>query len=174
LRDEGFAMAIEHTTELSVEEKIERCPPRLQAIIEEFREAAPRERLDYLLEFALDLPDLPARLQGHRETMEQVHECQTPVFLHTELNNGQVEFFLDIPKESPTVRGYAGILVSGFEGASPQQVLDTPDDVYHLLGLQEVITPQRLRGLHALFAYMKRQVIQVMNDEKLILRPDRS
>ena len=121
------------------------------------------ERLDYLLEYALDLPDLPARLHDQRATMEQVHECQTPVFLHTELDNGQVAFFLDIPRESPTVRGYAGILVNGFAGATPQQVLDTPDDVYHLLGLQEVITPQRLRGLHALLSYMKRQVVQVMH-----------
>jgi cysteine desulfuration protein SufE len=56
------------------------------------------------------------------------------------------------------VRGYANILVNGFDHASAQQVLATPDDVYHLLGLQEVITPQRLRGLHALLAHMKRQV----------------
>jgi cysteine desulfuration protein SufE len=142
----------------TVEEKIEQCPPRLQEIIEEFREADPRERLDYLLEYAMDLPELPERLRQHRAQMEQVHECQTPVFLHTEAANSHVEFFLDIPRESPTVRGYANILVSGFEQATPKQVLATPDDIYQLLGLQEVISPQRLRGLHALLAHMKRQV----------------
>jgi cysteine desulfuration protein SufE len=141
-----------------LEAKIEHCPPKLQAIIEDFREATPRDRLDYLLEFAMSLPDLPARLIGHREQMEQVHECQTPVFLHTELNNGHVAFYFDIPQESPTVRGYASILVEGFAAATPAEVLATPDDVYMLLGLQEVITPQRVRGLHALLAYMKRQV----------------
>jgi len=146
------------SSELTFEEKIAQCPPPLQAIIEEFREASPRERLDYLLEFAMNLPDLPVRLSEHRDAMEQVHECQTPVFLHTELNNGQVEFFLDIPKESPTVRGYAGILVEGFAGATPEAVLATPDDFHQVLGLQDVITPQRLRGLHALLHYMKRQV----------------
>jgi len=142
----------------TIEEKIEQCPPRLQEIIAEFREADPRERLDYLLEYAMDLPDLPEHLYQHRDQMEQVHECQTPVFLHTEAVNSHVEFFLDIPKESPTVRGYASILINGFDHATPQQVLDTPDDIYQLLGLQEVISPQRLRGLHALLIYMKRQV----------------
>lgn len=142
----------------TIEEKIEQCPPRLREIITEFRVADPRERLEYLLEYAMDLPDLPERLNEHREQMEQVHECQTPVFLHTETVNNHVEFFLDIPRESPTVRGYAGILVNGFDHATPQQVLATPDDVYQLLGLQEVISPQRLRGLHALLTYMKRQV----------------
>jgi cysteine desulfuration protein SufE len=146
------------SSESELAEKLEQSPPRLQEIITEFREATPRERLDYLLDFAMNLPDLPARLIGHREQMEQVHECQTPVFLHTELNNGHVEFYFDIPRESPTVRGYASLLVEGFENATPTAVLETPDDVYLLLGLQEVITPQRVRGLHALLAYMKRQV----------------
>ena len=90
--------------------------------------------------------------------MEQVHECQTAVFLHTELNQGQVQFFFDIPQESPTVRGYAGVLSEGLNQATPAQVLATPNDVYNLLGLQAAITPQRLRGLHALLVHMKRQV----------------
>ena len=134
------------------------CPPALQTIINEFQQAEPRERLEYLLEYAMDLPDLPPRLANQRDQMEQVHECQAAVFLHTEIDEGQVEFFLDIPRESPTVRGYAGILVEGLAGATPEQVLATPDEFYQLLGLQEVITPQRLRGLHALLSYMKRQV----------------
>ena len=90
--------------------------------------------------------------------MEQVHECQAPVFLFTELDGDTVRFNIDIPPESPTIRGYASILVEGLAGATPQQVLETPDDVYMLLGLAEVITPQRVRGLHALLGYMKKQV----------------
>ncbi len=132
-------------------------PPRA-CLIEEFREAPPRDRMEYLLEFAMSLPDLPERFQEKRDNMEQVHECQTPVFLATEIEDNVVHFYLDIPQESPTVRGYASILVDGFEGASPADVLATPDDVYMLLGLHEVITPQRVRGLHALLGYMKKQV----------------
>ncbi len=147
-------MSIESTTK----DKVELCPAPLQTIITEFQAATPRERLEYLLEYALELPDLPERLQEKRDEMEQVHECQTPVFLHTELNNGQVQFFFDIPQESPTVRGYASILSEGLNQASAAQVLAIPNDVYNLLGLHEAITPQRLRGLHALLVYMKRQV----------------
>ncbi|MCC9078476.1 SufE family protein [Litorilinea aerophila] len=146
------------TTEMSYEDKIAECPPSLQTIIREFREVTPRERLEYLLEYAMDLPELPAHLAEQRDAMEQVHECQTPVFLHTELEDGHVHFYLDIPQESPTVRGYAAVLAEGLNGTSPEEVLATPEDVYLLLGLQEAITPQRLRGLHALMVYMKRQV----------------
>jgi cysteine desulfuration protein SufE len=137
--------------------KIERVPTSLRAIIDEFRNSTPRERLELLLEYAQDLPDVPDHIDVD-SNMEQVHECQTPVFLYTEVESNQVHFYLDIPAESPTVRGYAAIIAEGLDGVSPQEVLDTPEDVYMLLGLHEAITPQRLRGLHALVVYMKRQV----------------
>jgi cysteine desulfuration protein SufE len=143
--------------------KIERCPPALQQIVEEFREATPRERMEYLLEYADSLPPLPAHLAARRDQMEQVHECQAPVFLFTELAGDTVHFFIDIPPESPTIRGYASILIEGLQGATPQQVLETPDDIYMLLGLAEVITPQRVRGLHALLGYMKKQLRNLLH-----------
>jgi cysteine desulfuration protein SufE len=146
----------------TTQEKIAQCPPALQTIIEELRAAAPRERMEYLIEYAMSLPALPTRLQARRDGMEQVHECQTPVFLTTELTDGRVQFYVDIPPESPTVRGYASILLEGFADATPAEVLATPDDVYLLLGLAEVITPQRVRGLHALLGYMKKQVRRMM------------
>ncbi len=140
------------------EQKIEACPAPLRALVEEFQLAAPRERLEYLVEYAMELPDLPERLAPLGDGMEQVHECQSPVFLHTEMEDGAVYFYFNIPTEAPTVRGYANILRQGLNGAAPEAVLNTPDDVYHLLGLHEAISPQRLRGLHALMVYMKRQV----------------
>lgn len=152
------------TIDLTRAEKVAHCPARLREIIAEFGEAEPRDRLEYLLEYAQDLPDLPPRLAAQRDQMEQVHECQTPVFLHTEINDGQVQFFLDIPRESPTVRGFAGLLSDAFNGAAPQEIIKTPDDVYLLLGLQEVLTLQRLRGLTALLSYMKRHVQQLTNN----------
>lgn len=142
-------------------EKINACPPALQSVIEEFRAVEPRERLELLAEFAQDLPDLPPRLRDLRDEMEQVHECMTPVFLHAELDNGAVHFYFDIPAESPTVRGYAGVLLAGLDGATPAEIAGTPDNVYMLMKLHEAITPQRLRGIHALLGYMKRQVVKL-------------
>jgi cysteine desulfuration protein SufE len=138
--------------------RVDLCPASLQAIIEDFRSVTPRERLEFLLEYSLDLPEMPQDVQEDRDSLEQVHECQTPVFLHTEYENGRVRFLFDVPQESPTVRGYAAILQQGFRDSVPNQVLTAPEDIYILLGLQEAISPLRLRGLHALMVYMKRQV----------------
>lgn len=144
--------------DLSIEEKIDRTPPPLRAIIEDFRSMEPRERLESLLDFALSMPELPGFLHDARDQMEQVHECQTPIFVFTDIVDAGVHVYIDVPKESPTVRGYAAIVQEGLERASPDTVLHTPDDIHYLLGLHEAISPQRIRGLHVLMAYLKRQV----------------
>lgn len=145
---------------LTLEEKIERTPPPLRAIIEDFRSMEPRERLESLLDFAMGMPELPGFLHDARDRMERVHECQTPVFVFAEIVDAGVDVYIDVPKESPTVRGYAAIVQEGLDGAAPDAVLSTPDDIHYLLGLHEAISPQRLRGLHVLMAYLKRQLTE--------------
>ena len=41
----------------------------LQEIIETFRDASHEDRLDMLLEYAMNLPDLPEELHSARDTM---------------------------------------------------------------------------------------------------------
>src|SRR4030095_4008857 len=109
-----------------------------------------------LLEYALDLPDLPEELQQARNTMEQVHECQTPVFLLARLEDGKVYYQIDVPREAPTVRGFAGILYDGLNGAPPAAIVATPNDLYQQLGLHKVLSPLRLRGAVTTLSRMKR------------------
>lgn len=131
-------------------------PAALQEIIDMFADAEPEDRLDILLEFALSMPDLPEELQGARDTMEQVHECQTPVFLLAKMDQGKVYYHLDVPREAPTVRGFACILYEGLNGAAAAAIAATPNDLYQRLGLHKVLSPLRLRGLTALLSRMKR------------------
>ena len=55
--------------------------PRLQEIAEDFGAVPDKERLQLLLEVSRELPPLPARYAEHRELLEQVPECQSPLFL---------------------------------------------------------------------------------------------
>ncbi|MGB0389691.1 MAG: SufE family protein [Ardenticatenaceae bacterium] len=132
----------------------EQLTDNLQEIIEMFSEATPHERLDLLLDFAESMPDLPKSLTG--QAFEQVHECASPVFLRARLENGHVYYDIDVPREAPTVRGFANILREGLNGAPPETILATPSDLYQRMGLNRVLSHQRLRGLGALLAYMKR------------------
>ena len=134
-------------------------PEALSTIVERFR-TAPRDlRVQALLQYSRRVPPLPDELATDRESLEQVHECQTPFFLATEIDGeGRVHLHFDAPAESPTVRGFAGILWAGLEGAPWQTVLDVPSDFYTRMGLESVVSPLRLRGMGAILARLKRQI----------------
>ncbi|MFI7596409.1 SufE family protein [Actinoplanes sp. NPDC049681] len=133
-------------------------PPKLAEIVDEFA-SAPREVvLEMLLEFADAVPPLPEELKGH-EGMEQVPECQTQFFLRAEVQSDHtVKTWFDCPLEAPTTRAFAGILSEGLEGATAQEIVAVPDDLYSRMGLATAISPLRIRGGTAILARLKRQI----------------
>ncbi len=135
-------------------------PERLANVVDDFLAAPPELRTELLLEHAERLPALPAELTGEdaRDRFEQVEECQTPFFLATEVTDGHVALYFDCPPQAPTTRGFAGILHTGFDGAAPEDILGVPADFHHGMGLAEVISPLRMRGMDAILFRLKRQV----------------
>ena len=134
-------------------------PPALAEIVEDFNALAVADRLQLLLEFSQGLPPLPARLEGHPELMEKVEECQSPVFVDVEVDGDtRTHLHFSAPREAPTTRGFAGILAEGLEGLSAQEVLAVPGDVGSRLGLDQAVSPLRMRGLAGMLARVKRQV----------------
>jgi cysteine desulfuration protein SufE len=129
--------------------------PKLQEIVEDFSFCEGQEKLEYLLQFAERLPDLPPHLAGQHDKMDEVHECMSPVFIFAEKDNGRVTYHFDIPPEAPTVRGFAAILQEGLSGLSPDQIQAIPNEFYFQMGLQHVLTGQRLNGIGAILAHMK-------------------
>jgi cysteine desulfuration protein SufE len=61
-----------------------------------------------------------------------------------------------VPAESPTVRGYAAFMAEGTKDATPEEIQAIPDDFYLQTGLNEVLSMQRMNGLVAILAHMKR------------------
>jgi cysteine desulfuration protein SufE len=134
-------------------------PPALDELVDDFTSMPARDRLQLLLELSDELPPLPDRYAGHAEAMEQVHECQSPLFLAVEVDDDRrVHVFFDAPPESPTTRGFAGILHTGLDGLPADEVLAVPDDAPFRFGLAEAVSPLRLRGMVAMLSRVKRQV----------------
>ena len=136
-------------------------PAQLEQIKEEFLELSQRDRLQLLLEFSNELPDLPERYHDHPDLLERVEECQAPVFIFVEVGDDRVvHMHATAPKEAPTTRGFASILAQGLGGLTVDEVLDVPDDFPQMLGLAQAISPLRLRGMTALLGRAKRQIRQ--------------
>jgi len=134
-------------------------PEKLQSIVSLFKSAPKPLRLQALLEYSKKLPALPEKYVEHPEFLQPVPECASPFFLVTEQNDdGGVNMFFKVPEEAPTVRGYAGILHEALNGESPETILSIPDQFYMDMGLTELITPMRLRGMGAILMRLKNEV----------------
>lgn len=136
-------------------------PEALHAIIETFRDATPAQHLEMLMTYAGRLPELPQELHGSRDTMEQVDECMTPVFLSAQLRDGKVYYHIDVPSDAPTMRGFAGLLHVGLNGATPTAIAATPGDLCQRLGLQKSLGALRSRGFTALLRRMQRNAVDL-------------
>jgi cysteine desulfuration protein SufE len=135
-------------------------PPRLAETRDDFLALAVPDRLQLLLEFSNELPALPPHYADHPDLLERVVECQSPVFIFVEVVDGVARMYATAPAESPTTRGFASILVQGVDGLAPAEVLAIPDDYPQTLGLGEAVSPLRVRGMTAMLARVKRQLLQ--------------
>lgn len=137
-------------------------PEAFNQIVQDFNDLGASDRVQLLIEFSDNLPGLPERLADHPELLEPVPECQSPIFLHVEVEGtgpaAPTRVFFSAPPEAPTTRGFAGILAEGLEGMTAGEVVGVPGDVTNMLGLAEVISPLRLRGMGGMLARIKRQV----------------
>lgn len=137
-------------------------PPALAEIISDFQDLEQNERLTLLLEYSQSLPPLPERLSNHPELLEQVVECQSPLFLTVEseaTDHGEViRLFFQAPPEAPTTRGFASVLFEGLDGLTAEEILAVPDDMPEQLGLTKAISPLRMRGMSAMLGRVKRKI----------------
>lgn len=150
----------------------ENIPESVQELIEDFHAVPDADRLQLLLEFSRSLPDLPERYGEHPEQLEQVVECQSPLFLAVEVEGQEdgagggepagpesvIRLFITAPAEAPTTRGFASVLSQGLDGLTAAEILAVPDDIPNRLGLANALTPLRLRGMSAMLGRIKRNV----------------
>jgi cysteine desulfuration protein SufE len=135
--------------------------PSLDTIIQRFRTADRNTRLETLLDYSRKLPPLPAELEALKAAgVNRVPECQTPVYLWVGVEEGRVRIHADVPRESPTVRGFISLLVKGLDGAAPADVAAVPDDLLDQLALTETLGMMRTQGLTAILGRVKRSVAE--------------
>jgi cysteine desulfuration protein SufE len=137
-------------------------PPKLQEIVDDFATMTREDKLETLIGFAETMPPLPERFREARSKMEAVPECMTPVFLTAEKDaNGGIIFYLDIPPQSPTVRGLASILTNGLNGSTLEEIISVPADFFLPMKLDEAVSQQRLNGFMGVLAHMKQVAVRV-------------
>ncbi|GAA1846260.1 SufE family protein [Microbacterium koreense] len=134
-------------------------PASLADIQADFLDLPEADRLQLLLEFSRELPDIPEEYAEHPELQERVVECQSPVYIVIEVDDADVvTMHATAPPEAPTTRGFAGILTQGISGLRVDEVLAIPDDFPQTIGLTRAVSPLRIGGMTGMLMRAKRQV----------------
>lgn len=137
---------------------------RLDAIVGEFADLDGREKLELLVDFANGLPPLSPVYQARKEAEDRrVHECQTPVFLWTEVEEGRAKLTAEVAPEAPTVKGFVAILAEAVNGRPIGDAAALSDDFLDRMGLVDVLGMMRARGLRAIVARVKRGFAQCVS-----------
>lgn len=131
----------------------------LDNLISELDDLEPDEKLQWLVEFANELPELaPGKLAEPFPDHCRVQECQTPVHLWVELLEGKIHLEADVPQKSPTVRGLVALIVCGLEGASVSEANLIPDDIVAHAGLTSALGMTRQQGFRGVVSRIKREL----------------
>jgi cysteine desulfuration protein SufE len=134
---------------------------RVRAVVEDFQALQGNDRLQMLLEYSESLPELDPRFGDNPELLERVEECQSPVFIAVEGSSDSIVLHFSAPREAPTTRGFASALNSALNGLSASEILGVSDDFPSELGLDQLISPLRVRGMRGMLARIKRKTAEI-------------
>ncbi len=134
----------------------------IDKLIRRFQAADRDTRLEALLDASRKLPPVPDHLNAAADReAHRVTECQTPVFLWLEREGDTLQIHADVPRESPTVRGFVALLLRELHGAPLADARDLPPDLLHRLGLDEALGMLRSQGLTAVVQRIRRGAAQL-------------
>ncbi|HET9581893.1 MAG TPA: SufE family protein [Gemmatimonadota bacterium] len=137
-------------------------PARLDRLLDRFERLGRDQTMALLVEFADQFPELPPRFaELAADDRYKIHECMTPVALFSEVTDGRIYFFADVPREAPTVRALLTIFTQALNGEPPEAVLAIPSDYVSRL-MRKVGLMTRERGLNAMLARMKRHAVEAL------------
>ncbi len=132
---------------------------RFAELVAELDELDPDEKLQWLVEFADELPGLSAgKMSEPFPDSCLIRECQTPVHVWVAVDDGKIHLEADVPQKSPTVRGLVALIVCGLEGASVSEGLALPEDMVAHLGLANVLGMTRQQGFRGFMSRIKREL----------------
>lgn len=83
----------------------------------------------------------------------RVKGCQSTVHLHPKFENGVVHY--EAGSDAMIVQGLIALLLRVYSGRTPGEIIKTPPDFIHQLGLTENLTMGRQNGLRAMVEQIK-------------------
>ena len=103
------------------------------------------DRYQYIIDLGRRLPEFPDEL---RTDEHRIRGCQSQVWFVPEKRDGRLYF--QAISDAAIVSGLIALLLRLYSGRRPQDILDTPPDFVHALGLDSHLSPTRSTGLSSM------------------------
>ena len=112
------------------------------------------QRYEYMIELGKSLPLIDEK---YKTDDHIIKGCQSKVWLHSELNKGNVEFTAD--SDAIITKGIVAILIRTFSGQKPKDIIEANTDFIDEIGLKEHLSPTRANGLVSMIKQIKMYAI---------------
>lgn len=133
-------------------------PPNLNRIVQRFQQIAePKRRYEYLLWFAKRVPELS---EAEQIAANQVSGCVSQVYITAEVREHSVTF--RAASDAQITKGLVGLLIEGFNGLPPNEILQLTPNFIQQTGLDVSLTPSRSNGFYNIFRFMQRKVVAIL------------
>lgn len=120
-------------------------------IVEEFSMLTDwMDRYSLLIELGNELVDFE---EAHRVDQNLIEGCQSKVWLHAWLEEGNIRFMAD--SDAIIVKGIVALLIRVLDNRPPDEILNAVLFFVDKIGLKEHLSPTRSNGLVAMIKQMR-------------------
>jgi cysteine desulfuration protein SufE len=130
-------------------------PVNLAKIVSRFqRKTDPKQKYQQLLWYASKLEPMA---EAEKNPNNKVHGCVSQVFITADYEGGQITYHGD--SDAQLVKGLVGLLITGLNGLTPQEILQVTPDFIEQTGLNVSLTPSRANGFYNIFKMMQKKAM---------------
>jgi cysteine desulfuration protein SufE len=108
------------------------------------------ERFQYVIDLGKSLPLIEEQYKVEENTIKG---CQSKVWLHAEMNGGNVVFTAD--SDAIITKGIIAILIRAFSNQKPAEILEADTKFIDEIGLKDQLSPTRANGLVSMIKQIK-------------------
>lgn len=108
------------------------------------------ERFQYVIDLGKSLPLIDPQYKVEENTIKG---CQSKVWLHAEMQDGNVVFTAD--SDAIITKGIIAILIRAFSNHKPAEILEADTQFIDTIGLKDQLSPTRANGLVSMIKQIK-------------------
>lgn len=113
------------------------------------------DKYEYIIELGKELPLIE---ESYKTDNRLIEGCQSRVWLHTQFNDGKMQFSAD--SDAIITKGIIALLIRVFNNESPKNIASSQLQFINEIGLHEHLSPTRSNGLASMIRTMKMEALK--------------